>query len=376
MLKKCFFIILLALSLSACTQDNGDEKSKRIGKEEVSIESKEGQDSYEEGQIDLPSNDEEWLASSEESKWYEKHIIDDTELADPIVVDFEGDSIPEVVIPYSPIKDFFENHHGYLIGKYDSKSGEWGLLENYQLEIDHYTKVEAVGKLLLDDDKQILVTEELLAGASRMACRVGIYRFSEDENKLILASNHYADVEQDVKMQVDGVNNLLDITSDGIEYQFQPQGENWLVSNSNRIYLRNSSSIFKEPFIGLIADNEFFETAITFEDGFEDAKVKTGEPLVEDYLEGGYCAFYNNFYFCNDSISDDIVLISLLVLKDLTIEDFEAVLGQPDEGSLDEMNGVYSWGYDLGTVSLTLSSESEDPNGKIEMVYLWNKETY
>ena len=366
MFKKGVFFASIIFLLSSCNNDGtqvNDEKEKDT---EIGIETENEKIVPVEKELTLPTNDEEWLSFSEESNWFDTSEFENVEFAKSVVVDFEGDSIPEVVLPYSPKKDLIGEHHGYLIGKFNIKNEKWETFQNNELQLGDVLQVEAVGKLALDPTGELLITKEL-SGEDGNVFSIGIYRISDKEDEVIQSA--ILPVESDKKVLVDKLKNTLLFQHQDEKFEFKPKGNMWLVSGEYQFYLRNSSNFYDEKFIELIGDHPLRSTEITFNDGYEEAKNKVGQPIMEDYLEGGLCASYGDYFFCEND-SDNVGTIVAVVANNLTIHDVEKSFGKSYESGVSQTDDPnYYWLYDLGDLRLVLSSDKTDPESEItEMI--------
>lgn len=363
MFQKGILFASFIFLLSACNNDGtqvNDEKEKEKDTE-ISIETENEKIVPVEKELTLPTNDEEWLSFSEESKWFDTTDFENVEFAKSVVVDFEGDSIPEVVLPYSPKEDLISEHHGYLIGKFNIKNEKWETFQNYELQLGDVLQVEAIGKLALDPTEELLITKETSIEDGSVF-RIGIYRISDKEDKVIQSA--ILPVESHKEVLVDKLKNTLQFQHQGEKFEFKPKGNMWLVSGEYQFYLKNSSSFYDEKFIELIGDHPLRITEITFNDGYEEAKNKVGQPIMEDYLEGGLCASYGDYFFCEND-SDNVGTIVAIISNDLTIHDVEKSIGKSYESGVRTDDSNYYWLYDLGDLRLVLSSDKTNPESEI-----------
>ena len=346
-MKKSVFIFSFLLLLAACS---GEEAEKPVVEEEQQDKSEEV--------ATLPQTDEEWIASSKESKWNEKQNLSNVEFAEPVIVNFEGDSIPEAVYPYSS-KD---SYNGYLVGKFDQETEAWDLWQN--IELENSKSVEVLEKLTFEDKSEILLSKELDEKNAVLA----IYRFSKIDNQIIAAARQNTDADKDIV--VDPTNNSISYSLEGKQNELNLVSEKWIVGTDHRIYLKSSSNIFKEEYWVVIGDASIREFQNPLGVNYEEMKKEVGEPKEEISIEGGLCANYEDFIFCKpDNDFEKILNFTSKIPNEVTIEDFKKILGEPDSERLnDHPDNAYKYNYNLGDFFVTFSINSGDPKGNIDEI--------
>ncbi|MHC8514269.1 hypothetical protein [Sporosarcina sp. ITBMC105] len=365
-MKKLGFVLIgvCSLLLFACNAnqshqtDDGDRKEKN---DEAELEKTEPV-------IELPKTDEEWLAFYQESNMSGLEMIKDAEYEQPLLVDFKGDGIPEVVLLYevkgqgnSHVDTFF----GFIIGHFDIEKREWSVEQQVDVTADNLVKLEAVGKLLFDDSQEALAVKKLIPGAGRVWYKIDLYRLSSEDNKVIRTASHFAD--GDTEISIDNASNSLRFSDQGKAYAFRPSGRNWLVSDTKRLYMYNTSDLYKEPFMELIGNNAITSYPVKIAENYEEAKARYQDSItLEDYYLGGICAQIEDFFFCSNDSTDEIVAIVISPSIKKNIRDYEKVLGFPDDGGIMEMDGpYYVWTYHLGDLTITLATDTENPESNI-----------
>jgi len=92
---------------------------------------------------------------------------------------------------------------------------------------------------------------------------------------------------------------------------------------------------------------------------------KVGQPIMEDHLEGGLCASYGDYFFCEND-SNNVGTIVAVVSNDLTIQDVVKSIGNSYESGVKTDDPSYYLLYDLGDIRLVLSTDKTNPESEIQ----------
>lgn len=200
MKKKVLGVTALTLLLAACA----DEETKV--KEEKQTEENKAEEVVEDEEFSLEVTDEEWLALSNQSKWWEENDLTEPEFGQAVIVQFDEDTIPEVVIPYTQAK---EEPQGLLIGKYNEDEKKWAISQN--IPIDNSLKIEILeDKLTLSNGTEVLVTQE----SDDQNKTLATYKYSNEDEEVIASR---IDVDVDQPIEVDPAENTISYFVEGEE---------------------------------------------------------------------------------------------------------------------------------------------------------------
>ena len=200
MKRKILGITALTLLLAACSDEETTGKEKDQTEESKQEEVVEGEE------FSLEVTDEEWLALSNQSKWWEENDLTEPEFGQAVIVQFDEDTIPEVVIPYSQAK---EEPQGLLIGKYNETDEKWAISQD--VPIDNSLKIEILkDKLTFSNGTEVLVTQESDDTNKTLAT----YKYSKEDDEVIATR---IDVDVDQPIEVDPAENTISYFVDGEE---------------------------------------------------------------------------------------------------------------------------------------------------------------
>ncbi|MER2260904.1 MAG: hypothetical protein ABS934_02740 [Psychrobacillus sp.] len=200
MKKRILGITALTLLLAACS----DEET--TGKEKDQTEETKQEEVVEDEEFSLEVTDEEWLALSNQSKWWEENDLTEPEFGQAVIVQFDEDTIPEVVIPYTQAK---EEPQGLLIGKYNETDEKWAIFQN--VPIDNSLKIEILeDKLTFSNGTEVLVTQESDDTNKTLAT----YKYSKEDDEVVATR---IDVDVDQPIEVDPAENTISYFVDGEE---------------------------------------------------------------------------------------------------------------------------------------------------------------
>ena len=200
MKKRILGVTALTLLLAACSDEETTVKEKD------QTEENKQEEVVEDEEFSLEVTDEEWLALSNQSKWWEENDLTEPEFGQAVIVQFDEDTIPEVVIPYTQAK---EEPQGLLIGKYNEGEEKWAISQN--IPVDNSLKIEILeDKLTFSNGTEVLVTQE----SDDQNKTLATYKYSiEDEE--VIASRMDVDVDQPI--EVDPAENTISYFVEGEE---------------------------------------------------------------------------------------------------------------------------------------------------------------
>ena len=200
MKKKVLVVTALTLMLAACSDNEEAEKA------ENQADGNEQEEVVEDEEFSLEVTDEEWLALSNQSSWWEENDLKEPEFGQAAIVQFDEDTIPEVVIPYTQQ----EGSQGLLIGKYNENEEKWAISQN--IPIDNKLKIEILkDKLTFSNGAELLITQESDDKNKALAT----YKYSNEEEKVIPLSRIAVDVDQAI--EVKPADNTVSYFVDGEE---------------------------------------------------------------------------------------------------------------------------------------------------------------
>lgn len=202
MLKKVLFLAALSLLLAACSDEETTVKKDNDveGSEKEVVEDEE---------FSLEVTDEEWLALSNQSKWWEENELTEPEFGQAVIVQFDEDTIPEVVIPYTQAK---EEPQGLLIGKYNETEEKWAISQN--IPIENNMKIEILNdKITFNNGSELLITQE----SDNKNKTLATYKYSKTDEQVIAEHRIAVDVDQAIEIDTEG--NTISYVVNGEEKQ-------------------------------------------------------------------------------------------------------------------------------------------------------------
>jgi hypothetical protein len=352
-------VMMISLLLTGCSTETQKNESIQAGKKD--------------SEEWLPTSKKEWLAFSKKSGWLHQYDQEGKKFGEPIAVDFEGDRIPEIVVPYSPLSEGTNIFAGFVVGKFDKDKKEWTVWQDYQSDVA--IKAYGLGILTFENNREALVLEELTYGATMITGKASVYLLSPKSEQIVCGISLPADVGEEERAQVKVGDNRLMVQFNNKEVEYKTEGNNLLIGKSRKIILRDWTEYIDEEFKQLLNKGKLKGIPVSLGMSYDEAKAYTGKPIEEGYDEGGLCAFYDNYQFCNDSESEPVILLQYDLLGEgIQFKEVEKVLGTPSESLLDGMTGTYVWVYSLSNgMTLIFSSFSSSPDGLIESVQLYLK---
>lgn len=202
MLKKVLFLAALSLLLAACSDE------EKTVKKDNDVEGSE-KEVVEDEEFSLEVTDEEWLALSNQSKWWEENELTEPEFGQAVIVQFDEDTIPEVVIPYTQAK---EKPQGLLIGKYNETEEKWAISQN--IPIENNMKIEILNdKITFNNGSELLITQESDDKNKTLAT----YKYSKTDEQVIAEHRIAVDVDQAIEIDTEG--NTISYVVNGEEKQ-------------------------------------------------------------------------------------------------------------------------------------------------------------
>ena len=275
--KLCFPLLFLSSLLFAC-EANTNETEPPPGNNKDSVEEK----------VEDTIPVEGWEQHALKSEWYQNLVIP-SEDSNTEMIDFEGDEIPEIFIGYSGL------NYGYIIGKYNSKSKAWEQWTTERYETTTHGAINFYNTLMGADKKEIALITIFSAGASDSLEIVHLLKVTEDGNRIISGKSYR--LYDDSKLTVDTATNSFTIQSENHSEYFTIR-DNVVSSNDRTSKLYTGLPILQNEELKKLLNHDFFTTNITFGDTYSIAQEKAGQPNQEDYYEGGFCSFYDNYFFC------------------------------------------------------------------------------
>jgi hypothetical protein len=353
-------VMIISLLLTGCSEEKSRETQENESIQTVKKDSEEL----------FPTSKKEWLAFSEKSGWLNQYDQEGKKFDEPIAVDFEGDQIPEIVVPYSPVSEGTNIFAGFVVGKFDKSKKKWTVWQDYQSDIA--IKTYGLGTLTFENNREALVLEELSYSATMITGKASVYLLSPESGQIVCGVSLPVDVGEEERAQIKVGANRLMVQFDNREVEYKPEGNNLLISESKKIVLRDWAEYIDEEFKQLLNKGKLKGIPVSLGMSYDKAKVYAGKPVEEGYDEGGICAFYENYQFCNNSESEPVTLLKYYLLEEaIQFKHVEKVLGTPSESLLDEMTETYTWIYSLSNgMTLIFYSSSSSPDGLIEAVEL------
>lgn len=200
MKKGILGVTALTLLLAACSDEETTVKEKD------QTEENKQEEVVEDEEFSLEVTDEEWLALSNQSKWWEENDLTEPEFGQAVIVQFDEDTIPEVVIPYTQAK---EEPQGLLIGKYNETDEKWAISQD--VPIDNSLKIEILeDKLTFSNGTEVLVTQE----SDDQNKTLATYKYSNEDEEVIASR---IDVDVDQPIEVDPAENTMSYFVEGEE---------------------------------------------------------------------------------------------------------------------------------------------------------------
>lgn len=270
--KLCVALLLLSLLLFACKENTNTTEpttnSDADSEKSVSIE--------------------DWAQHAFASNWYQNLVIPSENFYKEMI-DFEGNDIPEIFIGYNG------TNYGYIIGQYNEKEKIW---EEWTAERYATTTKGAIhfkGRLMGTAHKEIALITNFSAGATDSLEILHLLKVSEDDEKVTSGKSYRLYDEND--LTVDAASNSFTIHRENDAEQFTIS-DHVVSSKYGTANLYTGISILQNDTLKKLLNHDFFTTNIQFGDTFATAQHKAGKPKKEAYYEGGYCSFYDNFFFC------------------------------------------------------------------------------
>ena len=133
----------------------------------------------------------------------------------------------------------------------------------------------------------------------------------------------------------------------------------------------SSTNLFHEEYWSIIGDAPIKTMPIALGASYDKTKEEIGEPKEEFSMEGALCADYEDFILCKEELgdTDEILFFTSKIPNEVTIEDFEGILGEPESADLMEHPyTAYRYVYNLGDTRLFLDILSGDSNGNIDEI--------
>lgn len=295
MFKKLYVPLLILSSLLFACEENTNKTEPLPSNDANSVTEKTKES------IPFEGWDQHVLAS----KWYQNLVIP-SEDSYTEMIDFEGDEIPEIFIGYNGL------NYGYIIGKYNSKQKEWEEWTAESYETTTHGAINFKNSLIGIDKKAIALITNFSAGASGSLEILHLLKVSEDGEKIISGKSYRLYDGSDLK--VDTATNSFTIQSENDSEQFTIR-DHVVSSEYGSSNLYTGIPILQNEELKKLLNHDFFTTNIQFRDTFQIAQNRAGKPNNEDYYEGGYCSFYENFFFC---LAEDEIPVDNFYLSNFT----------------------------------------------------------
>ncbi|MEK5233257.1 hypothetical protein MHB42_16155 [Lysinibacillus sp. FSL K6-0232] len=267
---------------------------------------------------DLSLSTEEWQQLALDSTWYRNSNIpsEDTYYK---MVDFEGDQVPEIFIGYSG------TNYGYIIGKFNKDNKSWSLWAAQQYETPIHGEVRFKDILKNNNDQELPLITIFSAGASNYTEVLHLLKVSDDGDKIISGQTYSLSMNRN--LIVDTSTNSFTIQEENYLEHYELQ-DNAIISEYGTVKLNSGLPIIQNEKLLALLNNSFFKTGIIFGDSYSTAKIKAGTPVNEDYYEGGFCSFYDDYFFClaEDEIPPSHFYLSKF--KNVTRENLEKAINQ------------------------------------------------
>lgn len=231
---------------------------------------------------------EGWAQHALASNWYQNLVIPSEDFYTEMI-DFEGDDLPELFIGFNG------PNYGYIIGQYNQKEKAWEEWTAEHYETTTHGAIHFKGRLMGTANKEIALITNFSAGALDSLEILHLLKISEDGEKVVSGKSFRLYNEND--LTVDTASNSFTIQGENDAEQFTIS-DHVVSSKYGTSNLYTGIPILQNEALKNLLNHDFFTTNIQFGDTFPIAQHKAGNPKKEEYYEGGYCSFYENFFFC------------------------------------------------------------------------------
>lgn len=337
-MKKWLSLFLAAMFLVGCTDEKEKVAEEVKGKEEKQI-------------VKTP---EQYMEEAQNTPLYKK-IVENTQEHHVNVVDFEGDSIPEIIIT---TKNEDVKQATLVILKQEQNDWKETLRETFESNLYIELKVGALS--YENSTKQALTIEMIEALANTMGSTVKIYDLNEEKQTIELTYDLMIGKNTMIKSAKETYTYEIEENKDFEQYTFK---DGVLFAPSGK----RVDAIINEK-LAQLTGTTINNYGVVEQDGYSTAKEKITEPIIEEsYYLGGLCAFYNDFFICNSGIDGDeqISTVAITPKKSVTVEEIEKALAIPFtiEEYEDYMEGGIAYSTELqledGTYNFNFSDGSD-----------------
>ncbi|MGN7408102.1 hypothetical protein [Sporosarcina sp. SAFN-010] len=350
MMRKFFIGCMVLFVLVGCQNEDSTITTKLPNKSVEKV-------------VNLPKNDNEWIDFSKKSSWAANTLEETVVTMDRIAVDFQGDGLPEIIVPYVTSLEESNRISGFILGRYDEEQDEWVMEQNHkQADVNlQYLAYEGVGKLTKVDGKELLVMREETAGAGSVSNQVYLYEQTTEGENLEDLAKISADQVPDITIE----NNQLSLAIRQVPYTYNFEGTEWLVSGERKEYLRGSENFYKEILMKLIPQHSFMNSHVKIGDDYEKTKNQLDDSDFEVLEDLFICSWYDEYKLCKYSQDTFIHSIDLQLDGSFSIKKVEDVLGEPHYKLLSSYETFWSYYYEIDNLSVEFATENTDLSSPI-----------
>lgn len=296
-MKKWLFVFCV-LFLAACT----DEKNAIQGKNA-------------QGEKELPKSEDEWLTFAQNSEWFAQ-TISKKKIIFEQMVDFQGDHKPEYVVATK------QDIHTYTLLIAQFADGQWQQWYEQSYSSEAISELVNYSTLAFNKEKDLFMFSYKTDETSDFNETITFLVANKANDRLVKA--YTLNVKHGYQFSK---------TSDGFEVKNGNFTRTVSIANGfmSEEYVRQTLAdgepIVSENMTALFGKS-LNDANVTFEDTYYEAQQKAGTPQDEQYIEGGLCSIYDDYYFCLNESEPQIAFATISV-NSVTLDDVERIIEKP-----------------------------------------------